>query len=288
MRDASLRGSIAHAGDQLRNLSDVTVLSWTFRTLLAVAAAMLVLDIRDLSLARTGGSIGLPTTGPVRMDRPAPNDQIRPYLPRTRPLDPDDPIRSRPRGADEAAPMQFRLGTGGAAFADGTITPGTADAFAEFLASDAAAGISEIVLHSPGGSVADALAMARLIHDKGMDTRVVADGYCASSCPLVFAAGKERTATATSWIGVHQVFALTNAIGSLADGMDQAQRVRAEAQLQLVDFGVDARVWIHAMQTPPDKLYLFTPEELADLKLATEVKGLEKPEPIARGKAKPG
>ena len=278
MRDAPVRDFAGHVAGRLRLPSDAAVLSWTFRGLLVMAAAVLLMDVRALTLARTGEAVGLPSTAPVRMERPEPNDQIRPYLPRTRPLDPDDPMRSRPRGEDEAAPMRFRVGTGGAALADGTIPPGTAEAFTEFLGSDAGSELSEIVLHSPGGSVLDALAMAQLIRDRGLNTRVVADGYCASSCPLVFAAGIERAAAATSWIGVHQVFALTNAIGSLADGMDQAQRISAQAQLQLVEFGVDPRVWIHAMQTPPDKLYIFTPDELAELKLATDVE--EPSEPV--------
>ena len=76
----------------------------------------------------------------------------------------------------------------------------------------------------------DAAAMAHIIRDEKLDTRILADGYCASSCPLVFAGGVKRIADATSWIGVHQVFALTTAFGSLADGMEQAQMVSAEAQ----------------------------------------------------------
>ena len=115
--------------------------------------------------------------------------------------------------------------------------------------------------------------MARLIREQGLATRVLPDGYCASSCPLVFAGGTERIADATSWIGVHQVFALTTAFGSLADGMDQGQRVSAEAQNLLAELGVDPLVWTHAMATPSEQLYLFTPEELIALKLATEIEG---------------
>ena len=214
------------------------------------------------------------------MDRPAHNDQVRPYLPATRPVAPDEPgadLRNRPREESEAAPMHFRLGTHGAAFADGTIMPGTADAFADFVASERAASVTEIVLHSPGGSVADAIAMAHLIREKGLDTRILADGYCASSCPLVFAGGGKRIADATAWIGVHQVFALTDAFGSLADGMDEGQRVSAEAQNLLAEFGVDPLVWTRAMATPSDKLYLFTPAELTELKLATKVEGKANP-----------
>jgi hypothetical protein len=169
--------------------------------------------------------------------------------------------------------MRFWLGTHGDAFAEGTITPGTADAFAAFLASDRGKGVTDIVLHSPGGSVTDAAAMAHTIRDAHLDTRILPDGYCASSCPLVFAAGVKRFADATSWIGVHQVFALTTAFGSLADGMEQAQMVSAEAQNLLKEFGVDPLVWTRAMATQKEKLYLFTPEELIELKLATKVEG---------------
>jgi hypothetical protein len=169
--------------------------------------------------------------------------------------------------------MTFRLGTHGDAFAEGTITPGTADAFAEFLTAQRAESVTEIVLHSPGGSVTDATAMAHAIRDSGLNTRILPDGYCASSCPLVFAGGVKRFADATSWVGVHQVFALTTALGSLADGMEQAQIVSAEAQDLLKGFGVDPLVWTRAMATPKEKLYLFTPEELTGLKLATQVEG---------------
>ena len=95
----------------------------------------------------------------------------------------------------------------------------------------------------------------------------------ASSCPLVFAAGKERVADATSWIGVHQVFALTTAFGSLAEGMEEAQRISAGTQTLLSELGVDPLVWTHAMATPKESLYLFTPAELTELKLATKIEG---------------
>jgi hypothetical protein len=259
----------------LKSRPDGTLLKPILYGLIGVVGIMLVADLRELVTGRAADPFAMPVLDPVRMDRPQRDDQIRPYLPYTRPVGPDDPRTARPREESEAEPMHFRLGTHGAAFADGTITPGTADAFNEFLASERAAGVTEIVLHSPGGSVTDATAMARLIRDRGLATRVLPDGYCASSCPLVFAGGTARIAAVTSWIGVHQVFALTTAFGSLADGMDQGQRVSAEAQNLLADLGVDPLAWTHAMETPREQLYLFTPEELLELRLATEVEGRE-------------
>jgi hypothetical protein len=260
----------------LRALPDGTLLRQAFFGIAAIAALMLFLDFRELVQGQSSDPFAMPSLSPVTMERPERDNQIRPYLPLTRPVAPDetsDRLRNRPREESEAAPMRFRLGTHGAAFAEGTLTPGTADAFEAFIGSGRGEGVTEIVLHSPGGSVTDATAMAHLIRKRKLNTRVLPDGYCASSCPLVFAAGVERIADATSWIGVHQVFTLATAFGTLADGMEHAQVVSAEAQDLLHGFGVDPRVWTRAMSTPKEKLYLFTPDELLELKLATEVEG---------------
>jgi len=265
--------------ERLQALPEGTLLKHGFFGLLALSAVAIGLDLRSLMQADAASVSALPALAPVRMARPEPGSHIRPYLPATRPLSPDaDPgrLRDRPHEEGEAEPMRFRLGTHGAAFAEGTITPGTAEAFAEFLASDRAKDVSEIVLHSPGGFVRDAVEMARIIRDNSLSTRVLPDGYCASSCPVVFAAGVKRIADRTAWIGVHQAFADIATFGSLAEGMEQAQIVGAEMQNLLHDFGVDPLVWTRAMSTPKEKLYLFTPEELIELKLATKVEGVEK------------
>jgi hypothetical protein len=34
--------------------------------------------------------------------------------------------------------------------------------------------------------------------------------------------------------------------------------------------GADPKLWIHAMKTAKDKLYIFTPKELAEYKLITK------------------
>jgi hypothetical protein len=264
---------------RLRALPEGAILKHAFYGLVALTGVLVFTDLRE-AMTQAESSFGLPLRDPVTMERPSRDDQVRPYLPLTRPLAPGEepgPMRDRPRDAAEAQPMQFRLGTHGAAFAEGTITPGSADELQAFLDSDRAASVTEIVLHSPGGSVTDAAAMARLIRERGLGTRILADGYCASSCPLVFAGGKERVADRTAWIGVHQVFAVPNALGSLADGFDQGQRSGAEAQTLLIEFGVDPRVWTHAMATPKDQLYLFTPDELVELKLATQLEGKAPP-----------
>ena len=185
----------------------------------------------------------------------------------------EEPLGSPLRRADAKlkAPMAFDLTGNGRLMAVGTIEPGTAEAFAREIAKRGDY-VKTIVLHSPGGSVADALAMGRLIRLKRFATEVENGHYCASSCPLVFAGGIERRAGEKAAIGVHQVFALPkglSATGGLADGMDNAQRISAECQRYLRDMGIDLEVWVHAMETPKEQLYYFKAEELAKLKLAT-------------------
>jgi hypothetical protein len=65
--------------------------------------------------------------------------------------------------------------------------------------------------------------------------------------------------------------------------MDDAQRIAASAESYLREMGVDLGVWVHAMQTPKDEIYYFSPAELLELKLATDGPGAVAK---ARGKAK--
>lgn len=70
---------------------------------------------------------------------------------------------------------------------------------------------------------------------------------------------------------MHRVYTPKSAIGTLQEGMAAAQDISARCQKFLIEMKVSPRVWIHAMTTPKSRLYVFTPEELTELKLATRV-----------------
>ena len=241
---------------------DDDVLRWLYRALLVATLAVLVLDYTDFQDVVAERTAALPTT-----EQPS-----------------AQPLPARPKeGGRRAAPlrqtdaklrdkMTFELVGGGRLVATGTIRPGTADVFAAEVAKRGSY-IKTVTLQSPGGSVQDALAMGRLIREKKFATEVEAGKYCASSCPLLFAGGVERRAGDKAAIGVHQVSAAGQAELSQANAMENAQRISATAQKYLRDMGVDLAVWVHAMETPSDELYYFTPAELLELKLATAVDG---------------
>jgi hypothetical protein len=175
------------------------------------------------------------------------------------------------------APLEVKLTSGGVLAVTGTIMPGSAEAFAGEIESYGEY-IKTVALDSPGGSVSDALEMGKLIRDKGFATSVEAGGLCASSCPLVFAGGTERVAAASSAIAVHQIYAAAPSDSSVAsrlaaagDAMSDAQSMTAQISRYLIEMGVDSEVWLRALETPPDRLSYFSPQELTRLKLATRL-----------------
>jgi hypothetical protein len=112
--------------------------------------------------------------------------------------------------------------------------------------------------------------MGRLIRERKFATEVEAGKYCASSCPLMFAGGIERRAGDRAVVGVHQVAAIKAATkGPPRDEMSIVQTISARCERYLGEMGVDVRVWVHAMETPHDKLFVFKPDELKSLALVT-------------------
>jgi hypothetical protein len=251
--------------------ADQAVLRWIFRVAVMVTIAVLAVD-----LATMQGWIADPdpaaTPAEITPASPAPNlpgilpSILAPLLPggdkRLMPL-------PQPDGA-MAKPMTFELVSGGRLMATGTITPGISQSFAAEVGKRGDY-VKTVVLNSPGGSVTDALAMGRLIRERKFATEVEAGKYCVSSCPLVFAGGVERRAGDGAAIGVHQVAALVSgaASGPPRDEMRVAQNISARCQRYLGEMGVSLQVWVHAMETPHDRLFVFKPDELKSLNMVT-------------------
>ena len=257
-----------------------------FTGLLAATITIFALDFRDVLQSDRGQTPGMTRLEPVTMERPSSRDHLRPYLPWTSPVTREGGSLNLPgfdRPPDHGMlreKMSFKLGPDGTASAVGLIESGTAGEFERFLAASKDK-VRWLALHSPGGSVPDALAMSRLIRKHEITTAVPSNGYCASSCPLVFAGGSKREAGKGAWIGVHQIYTIDSAIGTIHDGMAEGQKISAVCQQHLNEMGVDPQVWVHAMRTPKHQIYVFTPKELKTFKLATHVHGDD-----AKGKRK--
>ncbi|MBB3949157.1 hypothetical protein [Aureimonas jatrophae] len=255
-------------------IPDGAVLRLIFFGLLTLGATILWQDFQA-GLEAGRDAARTERTQPMPLAPARPGDQLRPYLPRALPVAPDRGVPRIPGfsepldGGALAASMRFERVADGELAAVGRIDPGTAERLRAALKGAGGEGVTRLVLHSPGGSVEDALAMARLLRERGLETRVPADGYCASACPLVFAGGTARAAGEGAWIGVHQVYAAdpSAALRDIDRSIGDIQTTTARCQQLLVDMGVDPRVWIHAMETPAAELYVLTPDELREFKL---------------------
>jgi hypothetical protein len=255
--------------------AEETVLRWIFRSAVLVALGVLVVD-----LASINGWIIYPdpavAPAEIREDSPAlnlPGLNLPGLVPSIfAPLLPDGGKHLVPLPQSEGAlakPMTFELVGGGRLMASGTITAGVSQSFAA-EAERHSEYIRTVVLNSPGGSVTDALAMGRIIREKKFATEVEAGKYCVSSCPLVFAGGVDRRAGEKATIGVHQMTAMHSAAnGPPRNEMSVAQDISARCQRYLGDMSVSLQVWVHAMETPHDRLFVFKTDELKSLNLVT-------------------
>lgn len=230
-----------------------------FFVLLLAAGAFLYVDLREMSLA----SAALPGHDPMTTDAPVLPPALTDGVPHPPPVEPGSPSEVLRQ------PMRFELLPGGQLMAEGSIDLGAAGRFAEEIAARGEY-VTAVSLNSPGGSVEDALAMSKLIRERGLNTRVATKALCASSCPLILAGGVTREAEDDAIVGVHQVFNAGQDKPSPEQAMSGAQSTTARIARHLDEMGIGSGLWIHALETPPDRLYYLTPGEMAEFRLTTE------------------
>lgn len=243
---------------------DGDVVRWAFRGLLAGAAIVIALDAKALYDTRpmldeltTGG-------GATIYVEPALPPGLRPVAPAA---DPGEQVTLDAEVLRQ--PLHFELRSDGVLAAEGSIDVGSARRFAAEIEARGEY-VKVLSLNSPGGSLEDAMDIARLARERGLATEVADGAICASSCPLLLAGGVRRSVGDKASIGVHQFYAAieTSAIGA-AQAMSEAQATAARISRYLAEMGVDAALWLHALDTPPQSLYYLSREELATYRLVT-------------------
>lgn len=250
----------------LARISDGAIVRFVFYAMLAGALSVLYVDFRELMAQNA-------------------NAFVDPDLPVLPAFDPEGPL-GNPGPAITTdpellrQPLSIALTSGGILKLVGTIEPGAAD---RFKAEIDARGeyIKTVTLNSPGGVVEEAIRIGELLRARGYDTLVEGGAICASSCPLVFASGVGRTAAPNAAIGVHQMYAAVSsnerpldALRSAGEAMSDAQSMTAVISRHLAAMGVDPAAWLNALDTPPNRLYYFSREELERYRLVTPVPAL--------------
>lgn len=137
---------------------------------------------------------------------------------------------------------------------NGEVTSNLADDFEKAIAARPDARV--LLLNSPGGYVDNALVVAREVHRRGMATAVEAGMGCYSACSYIFFAGNPRQAIGE--LGVHQISA------EVAD-LVMAQTTLSDVLDALDQYGVEQPVITQMLRTPPEEMYVFSKEEIAEL-----------------------
>lgn len=256
------REKVATFGEQVKTralaIDDGTILKTAFYTLLAAAAVFVVIDWNELNAAqRDQPGLTEPGLAPV----------LPPALTEGEPDDAPADITADPKTLRDA--IRFELQPGGILLAQGSIDPGAADRFKTEIDARGEY-VKTVLLNSPGGSVGDALAISKLIRERQLNTKVATGALCASSCPIVMAGGVKREAERDAVIGVHQIFNGSREQLSPERAMSEAQRTTAEVSRHLEEMGIKSGLWLHAMETPPDRLYYLNQKQMQDLALTTD------------------
>ena len=228
------------------------------RTLMGVL--IFQLGIGGLLILGDMQGLRLPTFGPdaPRLTEPVrPGDQRRTFRP-----DRDRPVTQPARDPGELPNRLVLTQTSGTTYRlEGGISDGDAERLSALI-TQADPRPDTLILQSPGGSVADALALGRVIRREGIATQMLSGEFCYSACPYVLAAGATRDIHADASVGVHQHYFGENTFLPAGFAVEDIQRGQAEVMAYLNDMGIDPLVMQHAMSTPPDEIYVLLPAEL--------------------------
>jgi hypothetical protein len=165
------------------------------------------------------------------------------------------------RGDEEIGGYAFRVLRDGRELEfSGGITFGAAKDFQRFL--DAMPAVQIVHLNSPGGRIAEAGRIGRLISARKLSTYVV--GNCLSACTTIFLSGRERLISAQGRLGFHQPD---------FPGLSGVERLNliANEELRLRQLGVSADFAHKANLAPPDDMWFPSVAELIAEHVATRV-----------------
>jgi hypothetical protein len=116
------------------------------------------------------------------------------------------------------------------------------------------------VFNSSGGILSGAVDLGEIVARSGTNTRVAANGICASACVMLWANGALKSAAPDSQIGVH------NASVQLPDGTSTGAYSYATDTAMakyLAARGAPASVLGHLVVTESDSIHWLTADELA-------------------------
>ncbi|AEG04126.1 SH3 domain-containing protein [Sinorhizobium meliloti] len=126
-----------------------------------------------------------------------------------------------------------------------------------------------VAFNSPGGNVAKAMELGRLIRSEGLPTIQSRGSECSSACALAFLGGVQRLAQPGS-IGVHRSsFSDTRGI-SVDDAVSHIQRLTADIMAYVSEMGADPALLQLAFQYDSGDMRYLSLSEMAQFRVTTD------------------
>lgn len=156
-------------------------------------------------------------------------------------------------------------------FLDGVIDEGAPGRLAGFLSRRDVAG-AIVYLNSPGGSLAAAMAVGRILRAAGYETRVgaraadsgrIVAAACYGACPFALAGGTRRGLEPGSTIGVQRI---ESRVPAQQETVEE-RRTRFESLNYLAEMGIDAGLVDLMAEVPYQATRPLTPEEARQVRL---------------------
>ena len=132
-----------------------------------------------------------------------------------------------------------------------------------------------VLLDSPGGLAGVGMEIGRTISIKGFSTAVVENTICASSCGLVWLAGKHRFITPTSKVGFHAVFSDTSGQQTVSS----AGNALVGSYLQ--QLGLSANVIVYVTDAAPASMQWLTAADAKQIGLDIDLLAGDAPQASA-------
>lgn len=142
------------------------------------------------------------------------------------------------------------------------------DNLAEFTKAVASVRPAAVTFDSPGGNVAKAIELGRLIRAFGISTIQTRSMDCASACSLAFLGGVTRVAEPGS-IGVHKSSFSDTAGIRLEDAVSMVQQLTAEVIGYITEMGVDPGLLQLSLSYDSDDIRYLSGSEMAKFRITT-------------------
>lgn len=179
-------------------------------------------------------------------------------------------IRVEPPDAEKRAVLNDRWDV----FLQGAIDAGAARRVSRELEQTGEDGV-DVYIDSPGGSLADGMAIGRELRRRGASTTIgkrgsreaaIEPGGCFSACVFVFLGGVYRNMPQGSVMGVHRA---STSVHSDKD-FDVGQVVAARVSRYVGEMGIDPGLVDRMVLAGKDEIYVLNSAELASLRVVNQ------------------